>query len=70
MRLYLLIAGLAAIPIALVAVWFLGGQAATDRAIDKANRDHITTRERIDNADTGTGNVADDSDWLRERGSR
>ena len=69
-RLYLLIGGLSALMIALATVWFLGGQAATDRARDKANRDHITTRERIDNADTGTGNVADDSDWLRERGSR
>ena len=50
---------------------FWAGRAseARDRALQDA-KDAAATHERIDDADTGTGDGADDLDWLLQRGGR
>jgi hypothetical protein len=69
-RLYLLIGGLSLIITLAGALWWSIDRNATDRARTDGLQSTIETRERMDNADTGSGNASDDADWLRERGSR
>jgi len=69
-RLYLLIGGLSLIITLAGALWWSIDRNATNRARTDTMQDHISTRDRMDNADTGNGNAADDADWLRQRGSR
>ena len=59
-RLYLLIGGLAGIPIVIATVWFLGGQAATDRAERDAMQSTINNAEKFNE---GASNP-DDCHWI------
>jgi len=60
--------------LALLAVFlslFWAGRAseARDRALQDA-KDAAATHERIDDADTGTGDISDDAQWMLNRGAR
>lgn len=70
MRLYLLIGGFSAVLCILGGVWFLGGQAARDRAHTEQLEADKATNERINDAEISTGDADADLEWLRERGSR
>ena len=52
------------------AVWYAGGRDARQAAeMERLERERAVW-ERVKDADLGSGDPADDRDWLRERGSR
>ena len=56
--------------LALCAVWYAGGRDARQAAeMERLERERAAW-ERVKDADLGSGDPADDRDWLRERGSR
>lgn len=68
-RLKLWLAGIGAVAIALLSIWFGGRKAGQTDAKMEAQDDYITTRKRMDEA-----HVGDDPDmarrWLHERSQR
>ena len=68
-RLKLWLAGIGAVVIALLSIWFGGKKAGRTDAKMEAQDDYITTRKRMDEVYVG-----DDPDmarrWLHERGQR
>lgn len=47
----------------------LMGRNAKKLAQGKRDGEYVETRQRTDNADVGSGDVGDDTDWLSERKS-
>lgn len=67
-RIKLWLAGIGAVVIALLSIWFGGRKAGRDAAKAEELNEYIETRKRMDKVD---GDTADSSrEWLRERGER
>jgi len=67
-RLKLWLAGIGAVVIALLSIWFGGKKAGKNAAKAEELNEYIETRNRMDKVD---GDTADSSrEWLRERGER
>lgn len=56
--------------IAAAGIFALGKRKARQEAADKANRQQLETRRRMDDADVSRGDSAADLDWLRDRSKR
>lgn len=69
-RVYLWGAVLAAVLAGIGSVWFLGGQAARDKAERDTLQGDKATNERINDADVSQGDTAADRDWLSDRGRK
>lgn len=65
-RLKIYAAAVAGFVALMVGAFFRGKSQAKEEARDKANQDHIETRDRIDNAET-SDNADDARDWLHNR---
>ena len=68
-KIKLWLAGIGAVVVALLSIWFGGKKAGRDAAKLEEQDDYIETRKRMDETDVG-----DDPDmarrWLHERGER
>lgn len=68
LRIKIWLAGIGAVVIALLSIWFGGRKAGRDAAKAEELNEYIETRKRMDKVD---GDTADSSrEWLRERGER
>lgn len=65
-RLKLWLAGIGAVVIALLSIWFSGKKAGRDAANAGELNEYVQTRKRMDEAD----HAGDDREWLRDRGQR
>ena len=65
-RLKLWLAGIGAVVIALLSIWFGGKKAGKDAAKAEELNEYIATRRRMDRV----GDAGDDVEFLRDRGQR
>ena len=69
-RLYSAFIGGGVVLLIVGAIYALGWDAGDDEAKLDTLRSEAETRERMDHADTGSGDPVRDAEWLRERGRR
>jgi hypothetical protein len=68
-RLKLWLAGIGAVVIALLSIWFGGKKAGRDAANAEELNEYVQTRKRMDKVDGDTRHP-DLREWLRDRGQR
>ena len=66
-RLKLWLAGVGAVVVALLSIWFGGKKAGKDAAKAEELNDYVETRKRMDDP---AGYAGDAREWLRDRGQR